>query len=373
MNYEYYDKYIKYKRKYLKLKGGTKLKINEDEFILYKIQKGGFSGNVWPTISHMWQKYDKLMGIRSTTNKFIDYTILNHNIDMPYAPLVARGGTSAVYDVLDNYEESETVYVLKITEKIGPHLFNNPKILEEYKNFEKYMMQIYTYGTLKINDNAYKYIPNESSYMKDNYEIKETEMKDYIFDITITKFYNLVYTDASNLTNTQKFTFLYNNINMLKFFEENGYFHGDYKIDNIGFDNDINPILIDYDEETLQIFSKSNKYLELDKDDNVINTTFKSSYIPKYIKQNNNIHYSKYNKFSIGGLAELIWALQIKFIKTPIEIPDKLSVKSTRKLISLSDNNLENDLNLNSINYDLIPTYSELLEILDWLKEYILL
>ena len=152
MNYEYYHKYLKYKKKYLKLKydkyseENTKLKIKEsnklrakeDEFILYKIQKGGFSGNVWPTISHMWQKYDKLMGIRSTTNKYIDYTILNQNFDMPYAPLVARGGTSAVYDVVDNYEDEEIVYILKIVEKMGPHLFNNSKILEEYKKFDKY-------------------------------------------------------------------------------------------------------------------------------------------------------------------------------------------------------------------------------------------
>jgi hypothetical protein len=207
--------------------------------------------------------------------------------------------------------------------------------------------------------------------MNDNFEIKETEMKDYSFDIIITKTYNTVYTDASNLTNTQKFTFLYNNIIMLKFFEENGYFLGDYKIDNIGFDNEINTILIDYDIDTLQTFSKSNTYLELDKEENVTNVTFTRSYTPKYIKINKKNHYSKYNKFSVGGLAEIIFNLQIKFTKNPIEIPDKLSFKSSRKLTILSDDNLENDLHLNSIEYDLIPTYSEILEILDWLKEYI--
>lgn len=371
MNYEYYNKYLKYKNKYLTLKikyfGGS----SEEEFELYEItkQKGGLAKNVWPTISHMWEKYNKRMGIRSKKNKDTDYIILNNNIDDIFEPMLGRGGTSVVYEVIDSNPKGDNIYILKISEKIGEHILHNSKVIEENTIFKKYMMKIYKFGTLNINDNDYKYNEHKTNFFKDTYVINKEKTKDFIFDINIVKKYNTVNLD---LTNQEKLTFLYNNILMLKYFEEKGYFHADYKLDNIGYDSLNDIILIDYDEETLQTFSNKNPSLILDEDENIKEINIKSrSYTPEYITKSEKIHYSKFNKFSVGGLAEIIWALKIKFIKNPIEIPDKLSIKTTRKITSLTDEILYNDLHLTSIDYDLIPTYSEILEILDWLKEYV--
>ena len=186
----------------------------------------------------------------------------------------------------------------------------------------------------------------------------------------ITKVYNTPKFDSNyhviELTNIQKFTFLYNNIIMLNELSMNNSFHADFKLGNVGWEdsNKMNVILIDYDIDTIQKLDNMNKTITVNNGV-VTEINFASTYIPEYIKVNNNtirsLPLEQYIKYSIGGLYEIIKKLNIKynFSTVNIDFSDKIKV--------LDANDMGKSLNLLNKNFDSIPTYDEMITIFNWL------
>jgi hypothetical protein len=116
----------------------------------------------------------------------------------------------------------------------------------------------------------------------------------------------------------------------------------------------------------------------------VKNYYFTSTYIPEYLKNlnydedkdfdentNNSVKQmplSAYNMYSVGGLANIIYYLDIKFTKSKIILPANLYFKKIR---SINTHKLSTSLYLDNTNLDLIPTYEDMLKILDYIKQYV--
>ena len=195
-----------------------------------------------------------------------------------------------------------------------------------------------------------------------------------IFDYNITKIYNtLSYEKAALLNNKQKVQFLLQNIRMLKFLADKKYIHCDYKLDNVAYDNKetMNVILIDYDITTLQQLVKSNPQILLDRYGKITGINAPSTYTPKYIFGNTqfalyNVPLHKWDKYSIGGLINIIESLNIEYKFDLLSIDPNLSMGKIhmldRKYIIMS-------LNLYDTSYDDIPTYQELENIFIYLRD----
>jgi hypothetical protein len=130
-------------------------------------------------------------------------------------------------------------------------------------------------------------------------------------DYIITKFYN---TDITKFTDQQKYKLLINIIQMLIDIKNNNSFHADFKLENIGWDDNLNIILIDYDDKTIIPINET-IYTKTTKDYYKLN--FPYTYVPKYLESDElkfvkNIDYLKYDKFSVGGLSKLITKLILK-------------------------------------------------------------
>jgi hypothetical protein len=187
-----------------------------------------------------------------------------------------------------------------------------------------------------------------------------------------------------NITNKQKFLFLKNNLNMLEKLQDDNTFHADYKIENVAWENSMtmNVIMVDYDENALQVADKSNESFIIE-DGNLTDFSFYSTYIPKYlllvnkdeekkISINYNLNPDTYIKFSVGGLINIIDCLDIKFTKVSIKLSEELIEElAKRKIKKINTQNLSTSLHLDSTNYDLIPRYSEILKILNFIEPYL--
>jgi len=137
---------------------------------------------------------------------------------------------------------------------------------------------------------------------------------------------------------------------MLLDFRKQNYFLGDYKLSNIGWENDFNIVLIDYDQDSIiKIDERMFKYNRLMKEAKFIG--FPHTYVPKYLTSNikfklsqvNETNIIKYDKFSIGGLISVIENLKFNI-------------------------DLINLFKLNDENYDNILTYEQMLETISLLK-----
>jgi hypothetical protein len=375
----------------------------EADIELYTPIYGGDSENIWPIISTEYNKNNRL-GIKGQTNTNVNFRIIEKHSNKNDKPIFGRGTFTAVYQMKNEINKSDTVtYILRIFERntglFYDHFMKNPKIIEEFRKYPEYLIKIYYYGQLKIKSNEFEYIkgktPDDLQFDSDNDNYKLLpNLKDYAFDYTVTKLYNIPkYNDQyviTNLTNLQKFNFLYNNIVMLKKLADNNEFHADYKIGNVGWDNTdtLNVIMIDYDEDTIQEATVKNRMLHLNKQNkqNKVDIIyFSSTYIPEYLKNINectlpdnskrvgypcvipNYTPEQFIKFSVGGLHTIIQTLDIQYNTSLINIPTTLSINK-RGISNLDTNNLENSLNLNNINYDLIPTYVEIIELFDYIR-----
>jgi hypothetical protein len=203
------------------------------------------------------------------------------------------------------------------------------KIKEEYELFSKYLINIYQYGVFNVHEEG---------------KVRKSTM-DYI----ITESYNTSSnTKVNEFTPEQKYIFLENNIKMLLEFRNKKCFLGDYKLANIGWDDHLNIILIDYDQDTIVRIDERllRKHRLLSK---IRTIAFAHTYKPKYIFPNNkytNVNdtpIEKYDKFSIAGLINIIEKLHIKQ-----DLIDLFKLKDT--------------------NYDNIFTYEKMLEVLPTLK-----
>jgi hypothetical protein len=204
-------------------------------------------------------------------------------------------------------------------------------------------MKFYYYGYLKIG--LYEY----------NYVITKT----YDSNILI-----------HNMSNTNKYKFLINNLKFLDKLQKNNIIYKDYKFENIAWDSDINPILINYNIDSLQFTSKDRK-----KQKNIFNMSDEMLLKIFKIDVNENNNDELNDKISINELEELINVLNIqytdKFINNLPLPANELIIVSKRRIGKLSPNTITMNLNLDTYNinqcYDDIPTYDELLILFEWL------
>ena len=379
------DNYMKLYEKFFYMKsnqiGGSDVKncINaiEANLELYSPQIAGDSSDIWPLITKNWEKTN-MLGIKDKKNPNINFLFVPNKIKKIDRPILGRGTFTAVYELKNNFDKTDlTTYILRLyVRDVGistKHMVYNEKIINEYRLFSKYLIKIYYYGELQIIDDKFKYIPNDTNMDLDKYKFEENTPTLYKFDHIITKLYN---TPSFNekyyvigLTNIQKYTFLYNNIVMLYDLTTNKSFHADYKIGNVGWDDDKNMdvILIDYDIDTIQHVDNLNNKFTINNG-YVTSIRFPSTYIPEFIKHNNGIKavpLEQYSKYSIGGLHNIIKVLAIEFNESVIDLPPNLV--NSQKIRKIYTSNLSASLNLLSKNYDDIPEYSEMLAILGWL------
>jgi hypothetical protein len=359
-----YNKYQKYLSKIInffggenKLKGQHNLPKTPIDLILYiTVQHlGGDASTILPTIHNEYLKIKDSkykLGIKpmldSPANNKINYVFVDHNkiedkIDV--SPALNSGKFSAIYELKNNYDVTDTTqYILRLfnreptyhIDSSNPdgkkyHMCERKKIKEEYELFTKYLINIYQFGVFNVHETG---------------KVRNTTM-DYI----ITESYNTSSnTKVTEFTPEQKYTFLENNIKMLLELRNKNCFLGDYKLANIGWDDHLNIILIDYDPDTIvkidERLLRKHKFLSKIK-----SLAFAHTYKPKYIfpdDKNTNVNdteIAKYDKFSIAGLINIIERLHIKQ-----DLIDLFKLKDT--------------------NYDNIFTYEKMLETLPTLKPF---
>jgi len=343
----------------------------ETELELYIPQFAGESQNIWPIITKQW-KSNYTLGIKSKNDASINFLFVPNNKGKIDEPILGRGTFTAVYELKNEHDKTDlTKYILRIYERdlniSSKHMNYNEKIKYEYENYTKYMLKLYYYGELKIVDEKFDYLKN------DTYKFIPGTQKKYNFDYVITKVYNTPVFDKKynliGLSNIQKFSFLFNNVNMLNNLAKNNSFHADYKIGNVGweFDADMNVILIDYDISTIQKLDKLNHQIKVNNG-YVTGIEYPSTYIPEYLKMGKGIKsipVEQYIKYSIGGLNNIIKVLNIEFTDEQIVLPPNIT--RSQKITKLITNDLGKSLNLSSPNYDDIPDYDEIITILGWL------
>jgi len=359
----------------------------EQRMELYNYNTGisaGYADDIWPLITNYYNQnitigvrqkdknslnpYNyKIIPIENIEKKYIITKYGKELVNINQTPLFAKGTFTAIYR-LENLRNKfdKTKYILRIYNRNielymrdnipSMHLLNTPKIKKEYELFSKYLIKIYHYGSIMINDDIYDYI--------------------------ITHEYNRT---IDNLTNKERYTLLCNNIIMLNDLYKHKLFHADYKLANIGWDDNYNIILIDYDYGTIQEASKYNKQFNLDKKGRVKGYQFSTTHPLDLLKVNRNdpgvpkyrIKPKYYDKFSLGGLAYLIYYLNIKPNirkyrldrngESVIKIPSNLIANQEIEIIYISNTDpsiFPNSLNLFDENYDKLPTYDDLLKIL---------
>ena len=341
-------------------------------------QDGGEARDIWPIITDNWKQHYSL-GIKSIESDILNFKIIPNNIDKNDEPILGRGAFTAVYKVKNvKYPDDNTEYIFRLylrDEKLSSqHMMYEQKIITEYNRYNEYLPKIFYYGELHINYYKYRYIDGKYP-SNDSYKINKNQPTTFNFDYVISKIYNVATFDKMNyvsgLTNLQKFTFLHNNLIMLNKLTDNNTFHGDYKITNVGWENStkMDVILIDYDVDTIQVCDNSNIKFKLRSNGDATGFLFASTYLPQYLKNGNKlktIPESKYIKYSVGGLVEIIDVLNIQFTIDFINLPSKLHYK---KIKNLNLNKLSDTLYLNSDNYDEIPMYNEIINILMYLYE----
>jgi hypothetical protein len=333
---------------------------------------GGDSNNIWPLINRKW-KILKRLGIKGKINANLNF-IINAKNEKNQAPILGRGTYTAVYEIsnaLNKYDTNK--YILRIYERnldIAPvHFMKTTKIMNEYKNYNNYLIKIFYYGELKLRDNEFRLIESKTNSDYDTY-INLSTVKNFNFDYTITKLYNIpslgIDNYVNNLTNLKKFVFLYNNVVMLKKLADNNEFHADYKIANVGWEDEakLNVILIDYDDETIQEASSINKKFKINSMGIVNDFYFASTYIPEYLSDGKGGILAKclpaqFIKYSVGGLYMIIAHLNIKFKQSVIQ----LTVNNQN--IKFNLNHLGESLKLNSKDYNSIPSYDYIISVLE--------
>jgi hypothetical protein len=372
--YNYYSRY----------RGGESIpKLIEIDIEFYYTDKRGgekiFSEDIAKKVHEIYVPKMKnfIQDIKFVNDKKIQGRLFNFSIE-PFnkgkliEPLYNSGTYTAVYIIKDEHnrinDSIDNKYILRLYDRItGINMFNDTKIKLEYEIFNEFLSKIYYYGS----------IPSIKFRM-----LSEGTTKSYyknIIDYNITKKYNM-FNEKTLLTNQQKYDFLLSNLDMLHTLVSNNYIHTDYKLTNVGWEDNenMNVILIDYDYNTLlelnenksNLFKKINKNINLDVDNMV------STYIPKYLSSNSFIErknifdINEYNKYSVGGLINVIENLNIEynFNKLISENPPFIDMNDPMlNIYKLDGTNICLSLRLYSDTYEFIPTYEQLLNLFIYL------
>ena len=337
-----------------------------EDLEIYDNQGAGESNDIWPIITKYYIiNNNKLsfIGIKNNKNLF---SIIPHHINDKTEPILGKGTFTAVYvikDVNTMINDDTDTYILRIYTRDSSYTENNmfdyQKVKDEFLLFKKYMATIYLYGSI--------------------YKGKYPMYKNGQFDYNITKVYKTL-SDSSieKLTNKQKVQFLLENLKMLHILSTNNYIHCDYKIDNVAYDDPekMNVVLIDYDITTLQPLVQSNTNFVFDANNNVNTLYTSSTYPPMYISGELPLEYpinvtykiplKQWDKYSIGGLIDIIVSLNISYRFDTIIIDQTLT---NGKITKLNSRDMIHSLKLNDKSYYAIPTYEEILNIYFYLIE----
>ena len=157
-------------------------------------------------------------------------------------PLFGSGAFTAVYKL--RVKNDNTKYILRVYKRSGvEHFCDDVKIRTEYSLFNKYLIDIFYYGILDIRGNKYDYIITKE-YNVFKFDNKGYPLESFVLDSDPKKDYQL------------KVKLLLGNIIMLNDLYKHNYIHCDYKTPNIGWDDNFNIILIDYDIQTLYLITE---------------------------------------------------------------------------------------------------------------------
>jgi len=300
---------------------------------------GGLSKDITPIIQKKWKESVKqnLIIINKDDNKklFKFNTMLSEKDNIP----LFKSGTFTSFYIINKYNNNKDYILRCYTMNDLKHILDGKKIKEEYKSYDKYLIKIYYYGHIFLEQkNQWEYI--------------------------ITDKYYRAYEDREKLNNKNKFRYLKNIVILLDELYKKNLYINDLKITNIGWKNnyDLIPIMIDYDEFTLLNFNDC--------------IYEKSTYLPPYelmCVPNN------YNKFSIGGLANIIENLAIEYR------PIKQTESKLNRGKEIDTNDLDKSLNILKISstdfeiknfkyirYEDTLDYSEILAILNYLEAYVI-
>lgn len=303
---------------------------------------GGDSCHIFEKIKEKWDSSPNKLVI-TNNKKEILFTFNTTEIKkLEEIPLFGSGTFTAVYVINKfnnlNMEIDKSIdYILRsYINDLPVHMMDSIKIQDEYKRYKKNLIKVYYYGNIFLND------------------IKQE------WDYVITKKYNI---NFMLLTNRQKFIFLRNIVILLQKFYENNEYWNDLKIDNVACDDifELNPIIIDYDESTILNFNKKISY--------------SSTYLPAY-KLSTGTETNNYDKFSIGGLYDIINSLRVDFklVTMPYPANTKFTIDTTNTKTFLTGLNIIGYAwNLDvlkrpaNLPYDSIPLYTDILGVLNWL------
>jgi len=339
----------------------------QEDFEISNYQGAGVSDDIWPVLTLYYSRYGKKLSITGKKDKLNIFTIIPFNIGNQTEPILGKGTYTAVYmikDVNSKINDGTGKYILRIYTRdqnnTSNNMFDYEKVKNEFVIFSRFMAKIYYYGSI--------YEPEKIIPLSKN---------GYPFDYNITKVYNTLSQEKIKLlTNIQKIKFLLQNIKMLDILASNNYIHCDYKIDNVAYENpdEMNVILIDYDITTLQQLVTTNRLIKFYPDNNVKTIYVSSTYPPVYISNYEPLQFPinvsfklplfYWNKYSIGGLVQIINSLNIEYNFNTILIPNELS---NGKVTYLTPDRITDFLRLNDTNYDNIPTYTELYKIFTYL------
>jgi hypothetical protein len=169
---------------------------------------------------------------------------------------------SSTYKICDL--NSGVIYSIFLMERKF-HLLNEPKVEKDYELFSEYFMKIHYYGTIRLGENEFNYI--------------------------ITNAYNN-HKSIPNLTNDQKYKFLINNLSFLDKLQKNNMIHTNYNIENVGYDDEMNIVMTNYDLQTILKIEEGSHIL---KHRNILKfrielvLKFINEYtiIPNYVEKNN--------------------------------------------------------------------------------------
>jgi hypothetical protein len=160
----------------------------------------------------------------------------NDNVVITSNNFLSHGSSNIVYRI-KNIKTDEK-FLLKITcdyQDDNHNLEFKNKYLEDRNKYKHYIPEIYAFGNIINEENPINIIIH--------YHI----VKEYYIDFDV-------------LTLHDRFIYLMELTKLLKNIQNSKAYVRDLKIQNVGFDDDYHPILIDYDKTTIEYYELSQKF-----------------------------------------------------------------------------------------------------------------
>jgi hypothetical protein len=260
----------------------------------YKYLIGGKSHDIYPLVTDVYNK-NGLSGLSFISKDRlikIDIDPFANPFDIIRGPMLAAGSFTAVYKT--KYNGSD--YILRLTSETYNkiHFLYENKVENNYNIYSNHMMQIFLHGKINFKDPSPAILYNP----RDRGPITK-----FTFDYILTRAYNNS-EKVSLLTNANKYKLVENLLILLDKMFKNNEFHTDLKLDNIGWNENYDIILIDYDEKTIMSL------------DEIKQPPYKvkiSTYWPRYtipgegtLSVLNYDNYKKFLFFSMSGLYSTI-------------------------------------------------------------------